>query len=203
MIEYTPVDPLCLHPSTYELVHRHYWDLKEIYTNCTPVHQIYNTIRACAPDLSTAIASIRLATQRLLADMRTYPDEAWKLAQALPYIEEFCELVQETSAKLHNAEPVRRANIEALNRLHAESQQREEEARQRWQAEVAAGDAYFGGPGAYQQIRDKYYAELDMKKREALRQRIRAFQDAYHAGEQPAQPELALVQAGLWEGTTA
>jgi len=201
MIEYTPVDPLCLHPDTFELVHREYFWRKDDHPFCTPIQQIYNTLRHCAPDMRAAVAEVQQGTKQLLADMRVYPDEAWKMAQALPHIEDFCECVQETSAKLHNGEPDRRASIEALNRLWAESQQREEEQRQRWLAEVTAGDAHFGGPGAYQQTRDEYYAELDMKKREALRQRIRAFQDAYHQGEQPAQPqrELEPVQAGLWE----
>lgn len=198
MIEYTPVDPKHLHPDTFECVHCHYFRLHEAYPFCTPIQQIYNTIRHFAPDLSAAIASIRQATTRLLTDMRTYPEEARELSQELPYIEAFFEQVQETSARLHNGEDARRANIEALNRLHAESQQREEEARQRWQAEVAAGDAYFGGPGAYQRIRDEYFAEFNTKKREALRQRIRAFQHAYQQGQQ-AEQEPVMVQVGLWE----
>lgn len=201
LIEYTPVDPKRLHPDTFELVHRHYFWLTDSYPWCVTIHQIYNTIRACAPDLTLAIASIKQAVQRIIADMRTYPDDAWELAQALPYIEEFCERVQETSARLHNGEDAKRANIEALNRLHIKSEQRAEEARQRWQAEVEAGDAYFGGPGAYQRIREEMYATLDMKAHEALRERIRAFQSAYRSGTLAAQEqcEPEPVQVELWE----
>lgn len=191
-------DPLRLHPATHELIQRDYLLLKESYPMCTPIQQIHNTIMHFAPDLYAAIASIQQATKRLLADMRTYPADAEKLTKFLPYASEFCERVQETSAKLHNGEPARQAAIEALDKLMAESKQREEERRQQWLVEVVAGDAYFGGPGAYQRIRDEYFAELDMKKREALRQRIRTFQYAYRQSEQPpVQPEP--VQAGLWQ----
>lgn len=201
LLEYQPVNPLRLHPDTFELVHRDYWDLKDIYPWCTPIHQIYNTLRACAPDLTIAIASIKQAAQCILADMRAYPDDAWRLAEALPHIEAFFERVQETSARLHNGEPAKRASIETLNRLHIESEQRAEEMRQRWQTEQAAGDAYFGGPGAYQRIREEMYAELDIKKHETLRERIRAFQRAYRAGTLPTQEQYKPepVQAELWE----
>ena len=198
MIEYTPVDPLTLHPSTHELVQRDYLWLKEFYPFCTPIQQICNTIMHYAPDLSAAVASIQQASTSLLADMRKYPADAEKLARALPYLADFCERVQETSARLHNGEPAQRENIEALNRLLAESEQREEERRQQWLAEVAAGDAYFGGPGAYQIARDNHYATLDTKEYAASGERLRVFREAYHRDEQP-QPEAAPVQAGLWE----
>lgn len=196
-LEYHSVNALRLHPSTLEVVHRRYFILKDTYPCCTIIHQIYNTIRAYAPNLNAAIARIQQGTKHLLVDMRAYPEEAWKLAEDLPYIEEFCEYVQETSAKLHNGEPARQANIEALNQLRMESKKREQENRLRWLAEKTAGDAYFGGPDAYQCIREEYYAETDMKKREALRQRIRAFQEMYHTGKQTTQPEP--VQVELWE----
>jgi hypothetical protein len=198
MSEYIPVDPLTLHPSTHELVQRQYLVLRDCYPNCTPVQQLYNSVMHFAPDLPTAIASIQQASKSLLADMRAYPDEAEKLARALPYLADFCECVQETSAKLHNGEQGQREAIEALNRLHAESQQREAERQQQWLAEVAAGDAYFGGPGAYQRARDEHYAALDAKEYAASGERLRTFRDAYHRGEIP-QPEAAPVQAGLWE----
>lgn len=198
-LEYHPVDALRLHPSTFEVVHRRYFILKDTYPCCTIVHQIYNTIRAYAPDLNAAIAHIQQGTKNLLVDMRTYPEEAWKLAEDLPYIAEFCEYVQETSAKLHNAESAKRANIEALNQLHMESKKREQENRLRWLAEKTAGDMYFGGPDTYQCIREEYYAETDMKKREVLRQRIRAFQEMYHTGKLVAQEQPEPVQVELWE----
>lgn len=198
MIEYIPVDPLALHPSTHVLIQRDYLWLANDYPFCTPIQQICNTIMHYAPDLLAAIAAIQRASKSLLADMRKYPAEAEKLARALPWLEDFCEYVQETSAKLHNGEQGQREAIEALNRLHAESQQREAERQQQWLAEVAAGDAYFGGPGAYQRARDEHYAALDAKEYAASGERLRTFRDAYHRGEIP-QPEAAPVQAGLWE----
>jgi hypothetical protein len=201
MIEYCPVDPLALHPSTHELIQRDYLWLKLDYPNCTPIQQICNSIMHFAPDLPAAIASIQQATQRLLVDIAAYPDEAEKLARALPYLADFCELVQETSAKLHNGESAQRAAIEALNRLHTESERREEARRQQWLAEVAAGDAYFGGPGAYQLARDAHYAALDAKEYAASGERLRAFRDEYHRGEQP-QREAEPVQASLWQEAT-
>lgn len=200
MIEYSPADPRKLHPSTFRDVHCDYRRLKDADPWCTPIHQIYNTLEACAPDLSAAIASVQAGTQRLLADMRKYPNEARKLSQALPYIEEFFETCQEISAKLHNQEPARRAAIEALNQSCAKAEQMEKEARQRWLAEVAAGDAYFGGPGSYQRIREEMFAEMDVKKHEALRARIRAFQRSYY--EQPAQTVSMAIQVGLWSEET-
>jgi len=196
-VEYIPVDPRRLHPSTLELVRRRYFYLKDIYPWDASIRQIYNTLQACAPDIHAAIAEVKRGEQRLLADMCTYPTEAWKLSQTLSYIEDFFECVQEASAKLHNTEPARRATIEALNRLRAKAERIAEEERQRWMAEVAAGDAYFGGPGSYQQVSEEYFAATDMKQREALRARIRAFQHAYQTTE-PEPAEHELVQAGLW-----
>lgn len=197
-IEYRPVDPLCLHPDTHELIQREYLYLKESYPTCTPIQQIYNTIMHFAPDLHAAVASIQQATKRLIADIRAYASDTEKLARALPYLEDFCERVQETSAYLHNGEPAKREAIAQFNESWARMKQMEEEARERWDREVATGDAYFGGPGSYQRARDAHYATSDLKEWKASGDRIRAFRVAYHQGEQP-QRELAPVQAGLWQ----
>lgn len=203
MIEYRPVDPLALHPSTHELIQRDYLWLKEFYPFCTPIQQICNTIMHFAPDLPAAIASIQHATEQTIADMCKYPDDAEKLARALPWLEDFCELVQETSAKLHNAEPAKRANIEALSQLLAESEQRAEEHRQRWQAEVVAGDAYFGGPGKYERLRDAHYSAPTMQEYTTTGDRLRAFRKSYHSGNRSTiPPEPVPMLASLWEEIT-
>lgn len=198
MSEYRSVNARALHPDTRELVCFHYWDLHQIYPNSTPIQQIYNAIVG-TPDLGMAIEKIQRSSQKLLADMRAYPDDAYELGRFLPFLEDFCELVQETSARLHNREPAKREAYERVSALLDQLKQAEETARTEWQRFVEAGDAYFGAPGAYLRLLNARYSETGAKEWEAIRDRLRAFREAYEQGTlPPAQTVTEPTQANLW-----
>jgi hypothetical protein len=115
---------LHMHPGTFELIQRAYLWKSRDYPTCISVQQLYNTIRANSPDIHAAVAEVQRGTQRLLEAIRRYPDEAEHLSGRLFYVEEFFELVQETSAYLQNGEPAKRAALAYFEATMPEPEER-------------------------------------------------------------------------------
>lgn len=93
-----------LHPKTHAWVVREYSRLCREHPSSLHYQQVYNTLVHNAPNIRASIAEMYRASQQFIADMRKYPEEAYLFMIKLDDQEEFNEIVQETSARLHNRE---------------------------------------------------------------------------------------------------